>query len=108
MHKEVTQLKALIKAQGSGEEHQMYQQQIQGLSETKSLLTSEVLLLRKQLAEALETTVNLKQGREKLEEKTARNSQTVAQLQASLDENVGLVAALRENIKDLESQLAHK
>lgn len=108
LHKEVTQLKALIKAQGSGEEHQMYQQQIQGLSETKSLLTSEVLLLRKQLAEALETTVNLKQGREKLEEKTARNSQTVAQLQASLDENVGLVAALRENIKDLESQLAHK
>lgn len=37
LHKEVTQLKALIKAQGSGEEHQMYQQQIQGLSETKSL-----------------------------------------------------------------------
>lgn len=73
-----------------------------------SIVTSEVLLLRKQLAEALETTVNLKQGREKLEEKTARNSQTVAQLQASWDENVGLVAALRENIKDLESQLAHK
>ncbi|KAI9562572.1 hypothetical protein GHT06_010026 [Daphnia sinensis] len=108
LHKEVTQLKALIQAQGSGEEHQMYQQQLQGLSETKSLLTSEVLLLRKQLAEALETTVNLKQGREKLEEKTARNSQTVAQLQASLDENVGLVAALRENVKELESQLAHK
>lgn len=37
LHKEVTQLKALIQAQGSGEEHQMYQQQLRGLSETKSL-----------------------------------------------------------------------
>ncbi|XP_046450750.1 early endosome antigen 1-like isoform X2 [Daphnia pulex] len=106
--KEVGQLKALLKAQGSGEEHHMYQQQLQGLSETKSLLTSEVVLLRKQLAEALETTLNLKQGREKLEEKTARHSQTVVQLQASLDENAGLIAALKENIKGLESQLAHK
>lgn len=70
-------------------------------------MTSEVVLLRKQLAEALETTLNLKQGREKLEEKAARNSQTVADLQASLDENTGLIAALRENIKDLESQLTH-
>jgi hypothetical protein len=73
-----------------------------------SLVTSEVVLLRKQLAEALETTLNLKQGREKLEEKTARHSQTVVQLQASLDENAGLIAALKENIKGLESQLAHK
>lgn len=72
------------------------------------LVTSEVVLLRKQLAEALETTLNLKQGREKLEEKTARHSQTVVQLQASLDENAGLIAALQENIKGLESQLAHK
>jgi hypothetical protein len=30
------------------------------------------------------------------------------QLQASLDENAGLIAALKENIKGLESQLAHK
>lgn len=72
------------------------------------LVTSEVVLLRKQLAEALETTLTLKQGREKLEEKIARYSQTVVQLQSSLDENTGLIAAMKENVKDLESQLAHK
>ena len=71
-------------------------------------VTSEVVLLRKQLAEALETTLNLKQERDKLEEKAARNSQTVAQLQASLDENTGLVAALKEDIKSLESTIEHK
>lgn len=72
------------------------------------LVTSEVVILRKQLAEALETTLSLKHEREKLEDKTARHSQNVVQLQSTLDENVGLMAALRENIKDLESQLEHK
>lgn len=72
------------------------------------LVTSEVVLLRKQLAEAIESTLQLKQGRDKLEEKTARHSQTVVQLQSALDENVGLIAALQDNIKELESQLAHK
>ena len=67
-----------------------------------------MVLLRKQLAEALETTLSLKHEREKLEDKTARNSQSVVQLQATLDENAGLIAALRENIKDLESKLEHK
>ena len=67
-----------------------------------------MVLLRKQLAEALETTLSLKHEREKLEDKTARHSQSVVQLQANLDENTGLIAALRENIKDLESQSEHK
>jgi hypothetical protein len=46
LHKEVSQLKALLKAQGSGEEYQMYQQQLQGLSETKSLCNYKDLIKR--------------------------------------------------------------
>lgn len=71
-------------------------------------MTSEVVLLRKQLAEALESTLSLKQERERLEEKAAKHSQTVVQLQSTLDENSGLVAALQENIQQLEEQLRHK
>jgi len=50
----------------------------------------------------------LKQDRERLEEKAAKSSQTVAQLQAALDENSGLTASLRENIQQLEAELEHK
>lgn len=37
LRKEVDLLKEMVKAQGTGEEHQMYQQQVQGLQETKTL-----------------------------------------------------------------------
>lgn len=33
----------MLKAQGSGEEHQMYQQQLEGLTETKSLCKTDAL-----------------------------------------------------------------
>lgn len=108
LRKEIAELNNLVKAQGTSEEHQMYQQQLSGLQETKSLLTSEVVLLRKQLSGALESTLQLKQEREKLEDKAARHSQRVAELQAALDENSGLTAALQEKIQHLESQLELK
>lgn len=62
-------------------------------------VTSEISLIRKQLAEALESTLALKQEREKLEEKAAKYSQTVAELQATLDENAGITAALKEQLE---------
>ena len=65
-------------------------------------------MLRKQLAEALESTLSLKHERERLEERAAKHSQTVVQLQAALDENAGLAAALEENVQQLEAQLQHK
>lgn len=71
-------------------------------------VTSEVVLLRKQLSGALESTLQLKQDREKLEDKAARYSQKVAELQASLDENSGLTAALEEKVQHLETQLEQK
>lgn len=64
--------------------------------------------MRKQLSGALESTLQLKQEREKLEDKAARHSQRVVELQASLDENSGLTAALQEKIQHLESQLELK
>lgn len=67
-----------------------------------------MVLLRKQLAEALESMVILRQAKEKLEEKTARNAQIVVQLQASLDENAGVTAALKENTQQLEAQLEQR
>ena len=70
-----------------------------------STVTSEVVLLRKQLAEALESTLALRQSKERLEEKAAKNSQVIVQLQASLDENIGITAALQENMQQLEIQL---
>lgn len=108
LKKEIQQLQKMMKAHNTSEENAMYQQQLQGLQETKSLLTSEVVLLRKQLAEALESMLNLRQAKEKLEEKTARNAQIVVQLQASLDENTGVTAALKENTQQLEAQLEQR
>ena len=64
--------------------------------------------MRKQLSGALESTLQLKQEREKLEDKAARHSQRVVELQAALDENSGLTAALQEKIQHLESQLELK
>lgn len=67
-----------------------------------------MVLLRKQLAEALESTLILRHSKEKLEEKTARNAQLVVQLQALLDENAGVTAGLKENIQQLETQLEQR
>ena len=71
-------------------------------------MTSEVVLLRKQLAEALESMVSLRQDRDRFEEKAARHSQSVVHLQSSLDESLGYSAALTEEIHGLEAQLSQR
>ena len=43
LRKEVGLLKEMVKAQGTGEEHQMYQQQLEGIQETKTLRNSPLI-----------------------------------------------------------------
>lgn len=68
-------------------------------------VTSEVVLLRKQLSESLESTVQLRVEKDRLEDKIGRHSQSVVGLQSSLDESLGLNAALQEKVRHLEEQL---
>lgn len=70
------------------------------------IVTSEVVLLRKQLTETLASLVQLKQDKEKIEAKAAGYSQLVAELQANLDDNNSHIAGLKENIQDLQLQLS--
>ena len=130
MRKELENLREILQAQGTSEEQKMYQQQLQGLQETKtlcirffitilykklgffifysSIVTTEVSLLRKQLTEALASILQVKQEKEKVEAKAGVLSQSVAKLQAKLDDNESLVASLRENIQDLQLQLSQQ
>ncbi|XP_037081377.1 early endosome antigen 1-like [Pollicipes pollicipes] len=68
LKREVARLQQLVEATQS-EETMLYQEQIKALQESKALVTSEVMLLRKQLTEALESSTALKQDYKTLQEK---------------------------------------
>lgn len=68
------------------------------------IVSSEVVLLRKQLAEALDSMVLLRQERDHLQEKAAGYSQALVKLQAELDEKFGDRTYFQDRISLSESK----
>ncbi|XP_076363019.1 uncharacterized protein LOC143253288 isoform X2 [Tachypleus tridentatus] len=88
-------------------EVEMLRSQIQALGEGKALITSEVILLRQQLSDSLETNKLIKQEKEKLEQKIATVSENLASAKAKLDEATSLKTDFETQIKRLKKHCAN-
>lgn len=107
LKREVSRLSGAVNKEYS-EEQVLLKQQLRALEESKSLLTSEVVLLRKQLGEAVEMHTSMKQQKESIEQKTASLAAEKVTLQACADEERGLRKSLEiqlVEVQDLNSNL---
>jgi len=64
--------------------------------------------LKRRLVEALDNGVLLRKEKEQLEQRAAQLARDNATLKAASDEGEGTQATLRERLKLVEAQLAHR
>lgn len=89
------------------EEKSMYCHQIRALEESKHLLSSEVMTLRKQISESSEqSSINLATNR--LAEKASELAAENVGLKAAVDEISGQKAAAEERLAVLEAEQEHR
>ncbi|KAK3856227.1 hypothetical protein Pcinc_037436 [Petrolisthes cinctipes] len=100
LKKEVERLQEAFKKKDGGEDNFVHKSQLEAVEESKTLLTSEVVLLRNQLAESIETNGSLRSEKDMLESRASEFAVERAELRATLDtlqaEKVGLESELHE------------
>lgn len=65
--------------------HYFFQSQLEAVEESKKLLSSEVLLLRKQLSEALEQMSSIRTEKDQLEQRASDFAVEKSELKSTLD-----------------------
>ncbi|KAK8752380.1 hypothetical protein OTU49_005191, partial [Cherax quadricarinatus] len=118
LKKEVERLQDAFKKKDGGEDSFVHKSQLDAVEESKMLLTSEVVLLRKQLAESIELNSSLRSEKDMLECRASEFAVERAELRATLDtlqaEKVGLESELHEirsnrmNQESVEQVEAHQ
>ncbi|KAG0717390.1 Early endosome antigen 1 [Chionoecetes opilio] len=85
LKKEVERLQDAFKKKDGGEDNFVHKSQLEAAEESRKMLTSEVVLLRKQLAESIEGNGSLRQEKDSLETRASEFAVERAELRATLD-----------------------
>ncbi|GAB6029047.1 early endosome antigen 1 [Chamberlinius hualienensis] len=101
LKKEVIKLGGVVEREET-EESMSMKQQMKSLEEAKSLLSSEIVLLRKQLGEAVETHLLVKQQKEALEKKLDSFTSEKANILSQLDEEKCLRQQFEKDVDELK------
>lgn len=100
LKKEVERLQEAFKKKDENEGNFIHKSQLDAVEESKALLTSEVVLLRKQLTESLSLNASMRAEKDMLESRASEFAVERAELRATLDtlqaEKVGLESELHE------------
>ncbi|XP_071815601.1 uncharacterized protein [Apostichopus japonicus] len=82
-----------------------HKDELRKVEETKSLLTSEVVLLRQELADSKEKSKAYKQLKDAMEQKAAQQAGDLANLRAELDEEKSKKASFQETLQQTQLEL---
>lgn len=82
----------------------MLTNQITVLEEGKALLSSEVILLRKQLADGIDNSAAIKQEKELISQRAAQMAAEIAEMKAKVDETSSQMSGLQAQVQTLQVQ----
>ncbi|KAK2180249.1 hypothetical protein NP493_452g04000 [Ridgeia piscesae] len=90
------------------DELDMFRQQLRASEDSRTLLSSEVVLMRKQLNEALDLITSQRDEKRSLEGKAAKLAGDVVAAKARADESDGQRVALEDHLQTLKLQMSEK
>ncbi|ROT84854.1 putative early endosome antigen 1 [Penaeus vannamei] len=108
LKKEVERLQEAFKKKDEGEENFVHKSQLDALEESKTMLTSEVVLLRKQLTESLELNSSLRSEKDMLESRASDFAVERAELRATLDTLQAEKVSLESELHELRSSRSNQ